>query len=95
MTTENYQFHAQLITKADLIEFRNNLIHELREILGNNSKSESKEWLKSNEVRQLLKISSGTLQTLRINGTLNYSKFGRTYYYKQGDILKVLNAQSK
>lgn len=91
MTPENYQLHSQLITKGDLIEFRNNLIHELKEILGNTTKNQSKEWLKSNEVRQLLKISPATLQTLRINGTLNYSKFGKSYYYKYEDILKVLN----
>ena len=89
---ENYQLHTQLITKGDLIEFRNHLIDELREIMGSATKSQTKEWLKSNEVRELLKISAGTLQTLRINGTLNYSKFGSTYYYKYEDILKVLNS---
>jgi hypothetical protein len=40
------------------------------------------QWLKSSEVRKLLKISSGTLQNLRINGTLNFYKIGGILYYK-------------
>jgi hypothetical protein len=54
-------------------------------------KSEPKQWLKSAEVRQLLKISPGTLQNLRVNGTLRYSKVGSIIYYKYDDILKILN----
>lgn len=93
MTPENYQLHGQLITKGDLIEFRNNLIHELKEILGNNPQPH-KQWLKSNEVRKILKVSSGTLQTLRINGTLKYAKIGNIYYYNYADIERALNQQS-
>lgn len=91
MKPENLLLHSQLITKGDLIEFKNNLIHELKEILTNNTKSQSKEWLKSCEVRRLLKISPGTLQNLRIKGTLPHTKFGSTYYYKYEDIVKVIN----
>ena len=44
-----------------------------------------------NEVRKLLNISPGTLQTLRINGTLPYTKIGGTMYYNLKDIEKLLN----
>lgn len=82
-------FSHQLITKGDLQEFRNNLLSDLKEML--QRKSEPKQWLKSAEVRQLLKISPGTLQNLRVNGTLRYSKVGSIIYYKYDDIMKVLN----
>lgn len=89
MTPEsNTLFSHQLITKGDLQEFRNHLLSDLKEIL--KGKSEEKQWLKSSEVRKLLKISPGTLQNLRVNGTLRYSKVGSIIYYKYDDILKVL-----
>ncbi|MGG7035760.1 MAG: helix-turn-helix domain-containing protein [Flavobacterium sp.] len=89
MSQENHHFFNQLITKSDLVEFRQNLLSELKQILSGSQPAT--QWLKSGEVRQILKISSGTLQTLRINGTLNYSKVGSTYFYKYEDIQKMLN----
>lgn len=80
----------EVITREDLNEFRTLLLADLKEIF--NSKSEpTKQWLKSNEVRKLLNISPGTLQNLRINGTLSYTKIGGTMYYAYADIEKVLN----
>lgn len=81
---------VDIITKEDLKEFKIELLEDLHKIL-NSSKTIEKKWLKSNEVRKILKISSGTLQTLRINGTLQYSKVGGTIYYNYQDIEKMLN----
>lgn len=89
MTPENPTlFSHQLITKGDLVEFKNTLISELKEIISHNP--EPKKWLKSVEVKKLLKISAGTLQNLRVNGTLSYTKVGSIMYYKYDDILKIL-----
>jgi hypothetical protein len=35
-----------------------------------------KKWLKSSEVKKMLGISPGTLQNLRINGMLPFTKIG-------------------
>jgi hypothetical protein len=79
----------QMVTKKDLLNFGNLLLEELK---NTQSKEEQPaQWLKSSEVRKLLKISPGTLQNLRINGTLTPSKIGGILYYKHGDILKMLN----
>jgi len=48
--------------------------------------------LRSPEVREMLDISPGTLQNLRINGTLPYTKIGGVIYYAYEDIVKVLQA---
>ena len=80
---------VDIITKEDLKEFKIELLEDLQKMLF--QKTQDKKWLKSNEVRKLLKISSGTLQTLRINGTLQYSKVGGTIYYNYQDIEKMLN----
>jgi hypothetical protein len=79
----------ELITKEDLQAFKSELFEELKFILGPKT-GQSKQWLKSQEVRKLLNISPGTLQNLRINGTLHYSKVGGIIYYKMEDINKVL-----
>ncbi|WP_284651649.1 helix-turn-helix domain-containing protein [Flavobacterium terrisoli] len=79
----------EVITKDDLNEFRVLLLKELKEVLLLKPQ-QTKQWLKSAEVRKLLNISPGTLQTLRINKTLSYTKIGGTIYYAFQDIEKVL-----
>jgi hypothetical protein len=78
----------QVVTKKDLLNFGNALLNEIK----NNSNQLEKpaQWLKSVEVRKLLKISPGTLQNLRVNGTLNYKRIGGLIYYKYDDIEKML-----
>jgi hypothetical protein len=83
----------ELITLADLNAFKNELMTEMRSIrqlLQSGQGTTGKHWLKSSEVRKLLKISSGTLQNLRINGTLNYTKVGGILYYTADDINKIM-----
>ena len=79
----------QGVTKRDLLNFGNALLHEI--LSGKAAAEQPAPWLRSSEVRKLLKISPGTLQSLRINGTLNFNQIGHIYYYKQEDILKMLN----
>nr|WP_298655842.1 helix-turn-helix domain-containing protein [uncultured Flavobacterium sp.] len=81
---------VQIITIEDLNEFRSLLLNDLKEII-NSKPQQSKQWLKSNEVRKLLNISPGTLQNLRINGTLTYTKIGGIIFYNYDDINKMLH----
>jgi hypothetical protein len=81
---------VQIITLEDLNEFRSQLLNDLKEII-QSKPQQAKQWLKSNEVRKLLNISAGTLQNLRINGTLSYTKIGGIMYYNHSDIDKLLN----
>ncbi len=48
------------------------------------------DWLDNQDVMQALHISPRTLQTLRSNGTLPYSRIGNKLYYKRSDILRIL-----
>ncbi|MGY4383915.1 hypothetical protein ACVWYN_000941 [Pedobacter sp. UYP24] len=81
----------EFITKEDLKQFKSELLQDLKEALRKPKLLESnKEWLKSYEVREILKISPSTLQTLRINGTIPYSKIGGLMYYKNDDIKGLL-----
>jgi hypothetical protein len=81
---------VEIITKEDLNEFRRLLIADLSTML-EIKPQQQKKWLKSNEVRKLLNISPGTLQNLRINGTLIYSRVGGIIFYESAHIDKLLN----
>ena len=81
----------EVITREDLNEFRSLLLSDLNKVF-NTKRQEQKQWLKSNEVRKLLNISPVTLQNLRINGTLSYTKIGGTLYYPSSDIEKVMQS---
>lgn len=80
---------VEILTKQDLTEFRTLLLNDFKELL-QEKPQQTKQWLKSSEVRKLLNISPGTLQTLRINKTLSYTKIGGIIYYGYQDIEKLL-----
>jgi len=86
--------NVELITREDLKQFKNELFTEMKQLL-KPGLGQSKQWLKSYEVRKLLNISPGTLQNLRINGTLRYTKIGGLLYYKLEDIQTLLEGGSK
>jgi len=86
---------AQIITTDDLREFKIELLDEIRVLISEQKNPVIKKWMKSVEVRKLLNISSGTLQTLRINGTLPYTKIGGTNYYNVSDIDTLLSQNLK
>ncbi|WP_108424499.1 helix-turn-helix domain-containing protein [Flagellimonas amoyensis] len=81
---------ATIITTEDLREFKIELLEEIKDLLQNEKRQRNKKWLKSNEVRDLLGISPGTLQNLRVNGTLPYTKIGGVLYYEYHEIMEVL-----
>jgi hypothetical protein len=82
----------QLLTVADLNEFKNQLIEDLLTALRSQTNQPQKKWLKSHEVRRLLKISPGTLQTLKSSGTIPYTKIGGVHFYDYDDIQRVLES---
>jgi len=88
--SENKVCRDQLVTLGDLQEFKDDLLLSIKTILQNNSSRSTKKWMKSYEVKKLLGISKGTLQALRGNGTLAYTRIGRPFYYDTDDIQKLL-----
>lgn len=79
-----------VITTEDLVEFKAELLQDIENLLQKHSGGSSKKWLRSPEAKEMLGVSSGTLQNLRINGTLPYTKMGGVIYYAYADINKVL-----
>jgi hypothetical protein len=85
--------NVELITREDFQRLEK-LLNEIKEIV-QPGQGQSKKWLKSSEVRKMLNISPGTLQNLRINGTLRFTKMGSIIYYKLEDINKILEGDCK
>ena len=81
---------TQILTTEDLYDFKQELFEELKKLIKENPKSKPKKYLKSAEVMDMLQVSPGTLQNLRINGTLPYTKIGGIILYEYEEILKVL-----
>lgn len=80
---------SDLLTKEDLKEFKAELLSDLKSLM-QTSGIESKKWFKSADVRRILNISPGTLQNLRVNRSLRFTKVGGTMYYKAEDINRML-----
>ncbi len=85
---------AEIITTEDLREFKIDLLEEIGKLLKTSSTPGTKKYLKSSEMMKMLKISSGTLQTLRINGKLPYTKIGGIIFYDAEEIYKVMKDKS-
>lgn len=83
---------ATILTTDDLREFKMELLDAIKNLLTKESKGKLKRYLKSSEVMDLLQVSPGTLQNLRINGTLPYTKVGGIIYYDAEEIQNVMAA---
>ena len=82
---------TSIITTDDLREFKMELLDDIKNLLAKQSEGKLKKYLKSSEVMDLLQVSPGTLQNLRINGTLPYTRVGGIIYYDVEEIQKVMD----
>ncbi len=80
----------EILTREELQRFKYELIEEIKQTMKTDETLNNKQFLRSSEVRKLLKISSGTLQNLRIKGILPYEKIGGIFYYAHADIEQLL-----
>ncbi|WP_439490251.1 helix-turn-helix domain-containing protein [Algoriphagus sp.] len=78
----------EAITKEDLETLRFQLFADLKELLEKQDepKAESKEWLRSRDVKKMLSISDAALQNLRIRGVVHPVKISGLYYYKSEEL---------
>ncbi|WP_237274499.1 helix-turn-helix domain-containing protein [Tenacibaculum ovolyticum] len=83
---------TSIITTDDLRDFKIELLDDIKKMLTNQAKGKLKKYLKSSEVMDLLQISPGTLQNLRVNGTLPYTKVGGIIFYDSEEIQNVMIA---
>lgn len=83
----------RLVTSDDLEVFRVKLMMDIKMMLEGHMNKTSKRWLKSSELRKILGISAGTLQSLRDKGKIPFTRMGRLIYYDAGVIDNLLASQ--
>lgn len=91
---------AQFVTTEDLELFKVDILSEIQKLFNLSSTSEIKSeqptrWLKSHQVQRMLGISPGTLQNLRINGTIPYTKIGGVIFYSLEDINVIMQRNKR
>lgn len=85
--------NIELLTRADINLLKEEIVDEIKKLF--QSPVHQKEWLKSADVMEMLGCSPGTLQNLRVNGILPFTKMGGTIYYSNKDVLAVLNVNKQ
>ena len=91
----------QLVSEMEIITFESKAYKELDNKittianfifnqLGESKTNEDEIWVDSYEVCTFLKISDRTLQRLRAAGTVTYSNIKGHYFYKIGEIKRLL-----
>ncbi|TNF50502.1 MAG: DNA-binding protein [Bacteroidetes bacterium] len=90
---------TNIITSEDLEQFKWELLDLIKEHLDKRLEKskdpEDRQWLKSHQVQRMLGIAPNTLSTLRINGTLPYTKVGGTIFYDKNDIDRILEENKR
>ena len=71
-------------------QFKNDLLKDLENKLPKQSGMQEYKILKSKDLKKQLSISDSTIENLRNNGHLNFTKVGGTYFYYQSDVNAML-----
>jgi hypothetical protein len=85
--TKIVKMNIEVITREEFNSFKQEVLEALKPV----SNNQEKKFLRSSEMRKMFNISAGTLQNMRINGTLPYSKVGTTILYDYDVVLAILN----
>jgi hypothetical protein len=80
----------QLVTVSDLNEAKQHIVSEIKQLFDSKTNPQPPTWLKSNDVKRKLQISTGKLFKLRSSGELPYTKIGRVIFYNPNDIENML-----
>ena len=78
-----------LASYEDLERWKNEILQGVGKLIKGEI-SQPKKWVKSVEAKEALGCSPGTLQNLRQNGTIEFSKVGGTLYYSMESIVGIL-----
>ncbi|WP_295769311.1 helix-turn-helix domain-containing protein [uncultured Mucilaginibacter sp.] len=80
----------QLITVQDLIDFKQQLIIDIKKLLKEQSGMPGHHWLKAFEIKKMLRLSESKLQYLRDKGLIPFKKLGGITYYNSDEIEKLM-----
>ena len=87
-------YRDQLLTVQDLVEFKQQLLSEIKQLLKQQPSKPEKQWLKAFEIKKMLRLSSGKLQYLRDKGVIPFKKLGGVTYYDFDQIQQLMETEN-
>ena len=90
--TDKKVHRDQLITVQDLIDFKQQLIVDIRKLLKEQSGHPGHQWLKAFEIKKMLRLSESKLQYLRDKGMIPFKKLGGVTYYNLTEIEELMQS---
>jgi hypothetical protein len=85
---------VEIISKEDLVEFRTQLLNDLREIIRQEKLATNaivhKNGYKTKHVKAMLQCCANTLNSLRVKRNIRTKKIGGSLYYNPDDIRRIL-----
>ncbi len=85
----------QLLIVDELYDFKRQLLSDIKTNLKEQIEQPTKKCVKSKNVRKLLAISPGNLQSLRMKGILLYKRVGGLIYPDSEEIQKMLDTKNQ
>ena len=82
-------------TFREIITSIQQLKEKLENIKGRQTSKSLDDWMDNKEVCLALNISQRTLQAMRSNGTLPFSKIDRKTYYRRQDVIRLIEKGKK
>ncbi|MCF8294003.1 MAG: helix-turn-helix domain-containing protein [Chitinophagaceae bacterium] len=82
---------VDLITQQDM-DTLHEKVDRLINLLEKQPIPQPSEWIKSFEVKKLLRCSDSTLSNYRKTGLLKFSKVGGVHYYRNDDVQKLIES---
>jgi hypothetical protein len=82
----------QLITVQDLVDFKQQLIVDIKKLLREQAGQPGHQWLKAFEIKKMLRLSESKLQKLRDQGIIPFKKLGGVTYYNVEEIQSLMNS---
>lgn len=82
-------------TFREIITSIQQLKEKLENIKGRQTSKSLDDWMDNQEICMALNISQRTLQAMRSNGTLPFSKIDRKTYYRKQDVIRLIEKGKK
>ena len=91
-TQWSFLYKDQLLTVQDLVDFKEQLIIDIKNLLKEQTGEPSHQWLKACEIRKMLRLSESKLQYLRDKGVIPFKKLGGVTYYDKNEIQEMMRS---
>jgi len=86
---------TQPVTTDDLQVLKEDLLKAFDSKLKEWQPGQAGKWLRTNELVRFLRLAPSTLQTMRNNGILPYTKLGNVIFYDAAEVRRMLEKKSK